>query len=756
MTKKEFENLKQWAESGHAKAMFDLAVCYGTGLGVVQDYAQSAHWYQKAADTNNTKADDLFRTQAMFNLAACYNEGRGVTKNHAQAIHWYQKAADSDNAKATDLVRAQAMFNLAAYYETDLGEHAQAFSWYQKAADLGIAQAMFNLAAYYAKGQYVAQDYTQVVYWCQKVIDSENNKDTDLLKAQTMFQLGLCYDNGSGVVQDHARAHSWYQKAADLDNINAMFNLALDYAKGQAVVQDHNQAFYWYQKIADSGDAEANGFLKAQAMYNLGLFYDRGLGVAQNNVQAVYYYQKSADLGITESMLNLGVCYAEGQGVAQNHAQAIYWYQKAADLGNRDAMFNLAAYFYLGLGSKKNTKQAIVWFKKAADEGKHQKALLFLMNEGNGLPKAAVNWAKNLFLERYFPVFAHFKTLTIDLDAKAATSCCTRFETLMHTIVEIENDHLFKNVDNGLSHYTKQNVLDALLGGRATHTGKQAVTALRQYMTAYLNDPTEGLYVFDESCFEGTPELEGFDVELIHNRFRDFKADGDDADHIPAQMFSLSLSKDKDSLDLWRAYTVTDGRANGVAVHIPAQTLASFTTGFSQGLTTPHIRSNGKDDLMQGGGDSQANFLLYEVRYGKEPVQDLWRQLQKPLKYALQAIKQVDDKAAQRPLFDCIVLALMRLTYLYKHDAYASEQEVRAIHIAEINEASVKTDERAPARLYVNSPALLFQDLGGEITLGPQMSPDEQAVLLWETRKRLIDLGLDKKVKVKTSKIPFR
>ena len=567
-------------------------------------------------------------------------------------------------------------------------------------------------------------------------------------EAEAMFNLGVCYAKGLGVVQNDEQAVHWYQKAANLGIAGAMHNLGKYYATGLGVVQDHTKAVYWYQKASDLGNA--------QAMIDLGNCYRTGLGVEQNDEQAVHWYQKAADLGIAVAMFNLGICYRTGQGVTQDDVQAVHWFQKAADLGNAKAMFNLAAYFYFGIGTKKNNKQAIFWFKKAADEGKDQKALLFLMSEKNGLPKTAVNWAKNLFLERYFPVFAYFKTLTIDLDAKAATSCCSRFETLMHTIVEIENDHLFKNVDNGLSHYTKQNVLDALLGGRAAHTGRQAVTTLRQYMTAYLNDPTEGLYVFDEACFESAPELTDFDVELIHNRFRDFRADGDDADHIPAQMFSLSLSKDKDSLDLWRAYTVTDGRANGVAVHIPAQTLASFTTGFSQGLTTPLIRSNGKDDLMQGEGDSQANFLLYEVRYGKEAVQDLWRQLQKPLKYALQAIKQVDDKAAQRPLFDCIVLALMRLTYLYKHDAYASEQEVRAIHIAEINEASVKTDERAPARLYVNSPTLLFQDLGGEITLGPQMSPDEQAVLLWETRKRLIDLGLDKKVKVKTSKIPFR
>lgn len=194
-----------------------------------------------------------------------------------------------------------------------------------------------------------------------------------------------------------------------------------------------------------------------------------------------------------------------------------------------------------------------------------------------------------------------------------------------------------------------------------------------------------------------------------------------------------------------------------LSLHIPVQTLASFTTDFSQGLTTtPLARPTKQNDSEQDGGSSQTSFLLYEVRYGKEAVQQLWLDLKKPLNTALQAIKRVEDKAMQKALNDCIVLALVRLTYLYKHDAYKSEQEVRAIHIAEINDPIVKTDERAPARLYINTPALLFQDIGGEIILGPQMSPDEQAVLLWETRKRLIDLGLDKKVKVKTSKVPFR
>ena len=114
-----------------------------------------------------------------------------------------------------------------------------------------------------------------------------------------------------------------------------------------------------------------------------------------------------------------------------------------------------------------------------------------MLSKEHPIPKITINWAQTLFLERYFPVFPYFKELTNHLDAKTATSCSNSFTKLMNTIVNIENDHLFGDESNGLSHYTKQNVLDALLGGRATHTDKQAVTTLRQYMTAYLNDPTD-------------------------------------------------------------------------------------------------------------------------------------------------------------------------------------------------------------------------------------------------------------------------
>lgn len=104
----------------------------------------------------------------------------------------------------------------------------------------------------------------------------------------------------------------------------------------------------------------------------------------------------------------------------------------------------------------------------------------------------------------------------------------------------------------------------------------------------------------------------------------------------------------------------------------------------------------------------------------------------------------------------CVVLSLMRLSYLYKHEAYESEKEVRAIRMGFLNDKDLKQDDRAPARLYFDSPSVLFQDEGSTIILGPQMSAEERAVLLWETRKRLLGLGLADKVNVRSSTVPFR
>jgi curved DNA-binding protein CbpA len=100
-----------------------------------------------------------------------------------------------------------------AYDLNDRGRCAEAFSIYQQLADQGHAKAQFNLGVMYDRGQHVAQDYAQAVFW--------------------------------------------YQKAAEQGNANAQYNLALKYQMGQGIAKDDNQAAYWYRKAAEEAAAKA-------------------------------------------------------------------------------------------------------------------------------------------------------------------------------------------------------------------------------------------------------------------------------------------------------------------------------------------------------------------------------------------------------------------------------------------------------------------------------------------------------------------
>ena len=56
---------------------------YDKGQGVVQDYAQAAEWYRKAAEQGTARAQN--------NIGNMYDKGQGVAQDDAQAAEWFLK-----------------------------------------------------------------------------------------------------------------------------------------------------------------------------------------------------------------------------------------------------------------------------------------------------------------------------------------------------------------------------------------------------------------------------------------------------------------------------------------------------------------------------------------------------------------------------------------------------------------------------------------------------------------------------------------
>ena len=74
------------AEAGDAAAQYSLGRMYDSGHGILEDDAEAAHWYRRAAEQGHARAQ--------YNLGLRYDFGAGVPEDAAEAVRWYRLAAE--------------------------------------------------------------------------------------------------------------------------------------------------------------------------------------------------------------------------------------------------------------------------------------------------------------------------------------------------------------------------------------------------------------------------------------------------------------------------------------------------------------------------------------------------------------------------------------------------------------------------------------------------------------------------------------
>ena len=94
----EFEELLEKAEAGDVEAQFQVAEKYYVGLGVDEDEAAAAEWYEKAAMQGHV--------ESMMKLGQLYYlGGDGVPEDEDEAKKWYKKAAKAGNREAKEKLK---------------------------------------------------------------------------------------------------------------------------------------------------------------------------------------------------------------------------------------------------------------------------------------------------------------------------------------------------------------------------------------------------------------------------------------------------------------------------------------------------------------------------------------------------------------------------------------------------------------------------------------------------------------------------
>ena len=87
--------LSEWkplAESGDARAQFNLGVLFDQGKGVPLSHVAAVHWWRRSAEAGYSSAQ--------HNLANSLIAGDGVARDYGAAIAWLEQASNSGLAGA--------------------------------------------------------------------------------------------------------------------------------------------------------------------------------------------------------------------------------------------------------------------------------------------------------------------------------------------------------------------------------------------------------------------------------------------------------------------------------------------------------------------------------------------------------------------------------------------------------------------------------------------------------------------------------
>ncbi len=139
--------------------------------------------------------------------------------------------------------------------------------------------------------------------------------------AKAQFAYGECKRRGEGVAQNEEEAVFWYKASARRLSPVAAYRLAMCLAKSPSFGDGTRQAFFWLRVGAELGDAEA--------AYELSRVYEEGRGVDASHRHALYWLMTAARRGQGEACATLAKMYFEGNGVEKNNAVARYFLKKA-------------------------------------------------------------------------------------------------------------------------------------------------------------------------------------------------------------------------------------------------------------------------------------------------------------------------------------------------------------------------------------------------------------------------------------------
>ena len=279
-----------------------------------------------------------------------------------------------------------------------------------------------------------------------------------------------------------------------------------------------------------------------------------------------------------------------------------------------------------------------------------------------------------------------------------------------------------------IAHYTNIQAIHSMLripkSSSEYEEYRKKYPVLRLYNTAYMNDPEEGLYLFDcEELKEIVPYIEE------ERYYRTYIA-------------SFTTHK-KDDLTMWRLYG-QDGK--GLRIILPQKDYKMvFPSVIDMLKKSFHSQLNDSDI-------DEKNILLYKVSYDCTSIRLSMVEMFNELKSLIIKNNDKENSLLVNYLYAFFAKASDEIRYLYKNPQYKTEKEFRYLSFHRIESEKVKLDEREIPHLYVETPPDLFRK-GVEIIIGPKA--EKKIDIKLDIEYRLKRYGFND-VKVSISKAKYR
>ena len=157
IVQRNFSIAREWYEksagAGFAEAIFNVGVCWETGMGSAADPAKAAEFFKRAADLN--------LPQALFKMSVILDGGIGVERDPAASLDYLKRAADARHPDAASVMGL-------VYLNGTNGEKPdgdRGLVMLKIAAEAGNVEAMKNIAVVYKDGIQVQASPLDALKW---------------------------------------------------------------------------------------------------------------------------------------------------------------------------------------------------------------------------------------------------------------------------------------------------------------------------------------------------------------------------------------------------------------------------------------------------------------------------------------------------------------------------------------------------------------------------------------------------------------